>query len=154
MFGIFFGGIALPVWSGAWWIQMKRIAVISSDKRLERAVVLAIESSAAAAARAAAGRMVEVIPLGDGECGAAGDGTGIASCDKVVILGSAGFVSGRLSAAAIHAAGEGGRRPEIFVVSWQHDERTVVGLIESGVDQYMTFPLSLRRLCIKVLGLR
>lgn len=146
MFGIFFGGVALPVWSGAWWIQMKRIAVISSDKRLERAVVLAIESSAAAAARTAAGRMVEVIPLGDG--------TGIASCDKVVILGSAGFVSGRLSAAAIHAAGEGGRRPEIFVVSWQHDERTVVGLIESGVDQYMTFPLSLRRLCIKVLGLR
>lgn len=90
---------------------------------------------------------VEVVPLAAGE-----DWTAEAArCDSVVILGAAGFLAGRLSAAAMR--GRNMRRPEIFVVSWQHGEQTVLGLIESGVDQYMTFPLSLRRLCIKLLNI-
>lgn len=135
---------------------MKRIAVISSDKVLERVVCSAIECSAAVLARA--GRsvgQVEVVALnGDGEALTDAE-RHIAGCDKVVILGSAGFVSGRLSATGLHdAGGTHERRPEIFVISWQHDERTVLGLIDGGVDQYMTFPLSLRRLCVKLFGLR
>ena len=44
------------------------------------------------------------------------------------------------------------RRPEIYVVSWQQSEQTVLGLLEYGVDQYMTFPLNLMRLRGKVIG--
>ena len=135
-------------------MQMKRIAVISSDPRLERAVVAAIESSAALLARAG-GRtgVVEVVRLTAAEWLSAQQQPS-AGCDKVVVLGAAGFASGRLSAAALKAAaaGNAGRRPEIVVISWQHDEQTVMGLIEGGIDQYMTFPLSLRRLCIKLLN--
>lgn len=73
---------------------------------------------------------------------------GAAPCDAVVVLGSAGFASGRLSVDMLRPRGE--RRPEIYVVSWQHNEHTVLSLIECGVDQYMTFPLNLRRLRVKV----
>ena len=128
---------------------MKRIAVISSDKVLERTVVLAIECSAAGRARAAScGERVEVVPLSDA---ALCDGTAC-TCDTLVVMGAAGFVSGRLSAAVLK--GGHGRRPQIIVISWQHAEQTVLGLIECGVDQYMTFPLSLRRLCLKLLEQR
>lgn len=44
------------------------------------------------------------------------------------------------------------RRPAIYVVSWQQSEQTVLGLLECGVDQYMTFPLNLMRLRGKVIG--
>lgn len=44
------------------------------------------------------------------------------------------------------------RRPEIYVVSWQQSEQAVLGLLECGVDQYMTFPLNLMRLRGKVIG--
>ena len=120
--------------------KMKRIAVISSDKMLERTVVLALEC-------AATGR-VEVVAAG----GRATEGSlpDVTDCDTVVVIGAGGFASGRLSARRLRGAGV--RRPQIFVVSWQHNEQTVMGLIECGVDQYMTFPLSLRRLCVKLLG--
>lgn len=132
-------------------VQMKRIAIISSDKMLERAVVLALEASAAREAAAAGGlRRTEVVSLpADADMASETEGR-IGGCDAVVVLGAAGFVSGRLSAGMLRRCGGG--RPEIFVVSWQHGEQTVLGLIESGIDQYMTFPLSLRRLCVKLLG--
>lgn len=44
------------------------------------------------------------------------------------------------------------RRPELFVLSWQLAEQTVLGMLECGVDQYMTFPLNLVRLRAKVIG--
>lgn len=44
------------------------------------------------------------------------------------------------------------RRPAVYVVSWQQSEQTVLGLLECGVDQYMTFPLNLMRLRGKVIG--
>lgn len=116
-------------------VEMRRIAVISSDKRLERTVVLALEC-------AGTGR-VKVIP-------AANRTDEVAGCDTVVVLGASWFASGRLSAAAFRS--QDMPLPRIYVVSWQHNEQTVLGLIESGVDQYMTFPLSLRRLCVKLLG--
>lgn len=43
-------------------------------------------------------------------------------------------------------------RPEIYVVSWEQSEQTVLGLLECGVDQYLTFPLNLMRLRGKVIG--
>ena len=132
--------------------KMKRIAVISSDKSLERTLVPAIESSAAAVARAVGAERIEVVPLCGCDAAAALHDPRIADCDKVLILGSAGFVSGRLSAAALREPqGSGSARREIYILSWQHDERTVLGLIEGGADQYMTFPLSLQRLCVKLL---
>ena len=120
---------------------MKRIAVISSDTTLSRAVALALECSAAAAGR------VEVVTAAAAD--AMGDGL-TERCDIVVVVGAAGFVSGQLSARKMRRRGE--RRPEIFVISWQHNEQTVTGLIECGVDQYMTLPLSLRRLCRKIVN--
>lgn len=69
------------------------------------------------------------------------------TCDIVVVLGVAAFVSGQLSVENMRRGD--GRRPEIFVISWQHTEQTVLSLLECGVDQYMTFPVCLGRLRIK-----
>ncbi|MBR5850116.1 MAG: DNA-binding response regulator [Alistipes sp.] len=44
------------------------------------------------------------------------------------------------------------RRPEIYLITHQQSEQTVMGLLECGVDQYMTFPLNLARLRAKVIG--
>lgn len=45
---------------------------------------------------------------------------------------------------------EGFRRPVVYVIAWQQSEQTVLSLLESGVDQYMTFPVNLQRLRSKV----
>ena len=147
LFGIFFGGVTACPSEVRTLRQMKRVAVISSDKTLERAVVLALEC-------AAAGKVEVVAAANDGDADRIADC--IADCDTVVVLGAAWFSSGRLSAEALRngCRRHGDRRTEIYVVSWQHGEQTVLGMLESGIDQYMTFPLSLRRLCIKVLGPR
>lgn len=42
-------------------------------------------------------------------------------------------------------------RPEIYVVAWHQADETVLGMLECGVDQYMTFPLNLARLRAKVI---
>lgn len=42
------------------------------------------------------------------------------------------------------------RRPVVYVVAWQQSEQAVLSLLENGVDQYMTFPVSLQRLRGKV----
>ena len=39
-----------------------------------------------------------------------------------------------------------------YVVSWQQSEQTVLSLLECGVNQYLTFPVSLQRLRAKVAG--
>ena len=117
---------------------------------LGQAAARAIECTAAAlAAGARHGVRVEVLPQTD--TAVLCDGT-LDACDSVVVVGAAGFVSGAVSEAVLRR--RVGRRPEIVVISWQHDEQTVVGLLECGVDQYMTLPLSLRRLCVKLLGQR
>ena len=38
------------------------------------------------------------------------------------------------------------RRTPIFVVAWQQSEQMVLSLIESGIDQLLTFPISIERL--------
>ena len=47
---------------------------------------------------------------------------------------------------------EGLRRPVVYVLSWQQCEQTVLALLECGVDQYLTFPVSLQRLRAKVVS--
>ncbi len=42
------------------------------------------------------------------------------------------------------------RRPRIFFVAWQHSEHAVLSVLDGGVDQYMTFPVNLQRLRLKV----
>ncbi len=41
--------------------------------------------------------------------------------------------------------------PQIYVISWQLSEQVVLGLLEMGVDQYMTFPISVERLKNKII---
>lgn len=68
--------------------------------------------------------------------------------DLVIVLHVAPFLCGRDVIRAVRPAGL--RRPLFYVVSWQQSEQTVLSLLECGVDQYMTFPLSLQRLRGKV----
>lgn len=46
--------------------------------------------------------------------------------------------------------GKSTHRPQIFVITWQLSEQVVIGLLEMGIDQYMTFPISVERLRSKV----
>ena len=36
--------------------------------------------------------------------------------------------------------------PAIFVIAWQQAEQTILSILEGGIDQYMTFPISIHRL--------
>lgn len=65
--------------------------------------------------------------------------------DCILLLG------GGREAAVLRSGGV--RRPKLVVVAWQHAEQTVLGLLENGVDQYMTFPVNLQRLYAKVAGI-
>lgn len=71
--------------------------------------------------------------------------------DCILVLGAAPLLGGGREAAALRQCG--GRRPKLLVVAWQHAEQTVLGLLENGVDQYMTFPVNLQRLYAKVAGI-
>ena len=62
--------------------------------------------------------------------------------DMVIVLRTAPFFCGP----------EGLRRPVVYVLSWQQCEQTVLALLECGVDQYLTFPVSLQRLRAKVVS--
>ncbi|MBO5350528.1 MAG: response regulator transcription factor [Alistipes sp.] len=69
--------------------------------------------------------------------------------DLVLVVGVAPFWSGRelfrrVRPRPLH-------KPEIYVLAWHQADETVLGLLESGVDQYMTFPLNLARLRGKVI---
>lgn len=68
--------------------------------------------------------------------------------DLVIALSAAPFRSGCLEFGELHPAGT--RRPKVYVITWQQSEQTALSLFESGVDQYMTFPVNLRRLKNKV----
>lgn len=64
--------------------------------------------------------------------------------DVVVITAIAPLLNGSNIIRSIRPTGE--RRPTIFVVAWHQSEHIVLCLLESGVDQYMTFPISIGRL--------
>lgn len=68
--------------------------------------------------------------------------------DVVIVLHTAPFLGGHDVVNTLRP--QGLRRPVFYVVSWQQSEQTVLSLLESGVDQYLTFPLSLHRLRTKV----
>ena len=68
--------------------------------------------------------------------------------DLVLVLHAARFLCGGNPVRELRPAGL--RRPAVFVLSWQQSEQTVLSLLEAGVDQYMTFPVSLQRLRRKV----
>ena len=62
--------------------------------------------------------------------------------------GDFGFLTGCDVVRTLRPAGLG--RPLVYVVAWQQAEQTVLSLLECGVDQYMTFPVSLQRLRTKI----
>ena len=68
--------------------------------------------------------------------------------DLVIVVGTSAFFSGCDVVRTLRPAGLG--RPLVYVVAWQHAEQTVLSLLECGVDQYMTFPVSLQRLRTKI----
>lgn len=68
--------------------------------------------------------------------------------DLILVLEVTPFLDGRNPVERIRP--EGLRRPLVYVVTWQQAEQTVLSLLECGVDQYLTFPVSLARLRGKV----
>lgn len=69
--------------------------------------------------------------------------------DLVLVLEAAPLWSGRAFFRRVRPRPL--RRPEIYVIARHQRDETVLGLLESGVDQYMTFPLNLSRLRGKVI---
>ena len=68
--------------------------------------------------------------------------------DLVIVLEAGLFLCGEEPLREVRPAGL--RRPAVYVLSWQQAEHTVLSLLEAGVNQYMTFPVSLHRLRRKV----
>lgn len=68
--------------------------------------------------------------------------------DLVIILSLTPFIAGLPLVERLRRRSVG--RIPIYVIGWQQSERAVVNLIRCGVDQYMTFPVSLHRLCGKI----
>lgn len=115
---------------------MKQIAIISSDESLRRIFAIALET--------ADGEMQ--ISEFDSYGGTFTDG----EYDVVILLGAAQVVSGRFPIDEIGRRATS--RPKVYVISWQHGEQTVLGILECGVNQYMTFPLNINRLLLKIIG--
>lgn len=70
--------------------------------------------------------------------------------ERVIVLGCTMFSDGELSVERLRPRGV--MRPEIYVLSWHHSEQSVLSLLECGVNQYITLPFNLRRLCRKIAG--
>lgn len=68
--------------------------------------------------------------------------------DLVIFVGTSVFFTGRDVVRTLRPACL--KRPLVYVVAWQQAEQTVLSLLECGVDQYMTFPVSLQRLRAKI----
>lgn len=68
--------------------------------------------------------------------------------DLIVVLDTGIFFAGGVSVRAVRPAGL--RRPAVYVLSWLQSEQTVLSLFEEGVNQYLTFPVSLGRLRRKI----
>ena len=68
----------------------------------------------------------------------------------VIILGVRPFINGQEIVSLIRMRGS--RHPVIYVIAWQQAEQIVLSLLECGVDQYLTLPISISRLQSKVEG--
>lgn len=80
-------------------------------------------------------------------------------CDGAPVAAHAFRPGDRRGHFALHFSGRdvvrilrppGLRKPLVYVVAWQQAEQSVLSLLECGVDQYLTFPVSLQRLRMKV----
>lgn len=114
---------------------MKRVLILGTDAPM-REMVASVLSDADIRV-CGAGRLADV----DDECRRG-------MFDLVVMLGAVPFFDG--SDVVSRLRPHGIKRPEIFVISWQQSEQTVMSLLECGVNQYMTFPVNMRRFCRKV----
>ena len=65
----------------------------------------------------------------------------------VILLDSSPFMSGKHLIESIRR--NKSHHPAIYVISWQQSENTVLSLLECGIDQYLTFPISRVRLRLK-----
>ena len=70
--------------------------------------------------------------------------------DLVIVLAVKPFINGSELIKRIRTNDK--RNPPIYVIAWQQSEQIVLSLLECGVDQYMTFPVSMSRLRGKVEG--
>lgn len=68
--------------------------------------------------------------------------------DLIVVLDTGLFLAGGEPVREVRPAGL--RRPAVYVLSWQQSEQTVLSLLEEGVNQYLTLPVSLQRLRRKI----
>ncbi len=116
---------------------MHRILVVSENAFLRHLVLLSL-SDLDVELRAAEG-----VDAMQGLCRTVG-------FDLVILLTATPFLCGRDVVHTLRPAGL--RRPLVYVLSWQQSEQVVLGLLECGVDQYMTFPVSLNRLRGKVVN--
>ena len=74
----------------------------------------------------------------------------------IIMLDTRPLIDGRDLATQLREATRQGcmlstqRRTPLYVVTWQQDQHTVLSLLESGIDQYLTFPICIERLRHKV----
>ncbi len=68
--------------------------------------------------------------------------------DLVIVLDITLFFDGSEPVSSLRPAGL--QIPKFFVISWQHSERVVMGLLECGVSQYITLPVNVCRLRRKI----
>ncbi|MBO5465033.1 MAG: hypothetical protein J5989_06020 [Alistipes sp.] len=74
----------------------------------------------------------------------------------IILLDIVPLLDGCDIVARLHEIESSGRgrlsrsRATIYVITWQQSEHTVLSLLESGIDQYLTFPICIERLRHKV----
>ncbi len=83
-------------------------------------------------------------------CGAMIERCRCMSPDLIIILSVAPFVGGELSIERVRQLCVA--PPAIYVIAWHQSESVVMGVLESGADQYMTFPISTLRLHNKAIS--
>lgn len=68
--------------------------------------------------------------------------------DLIILFITTPFISGSNLVREVRPTGL--RRPLFYVISWQHSEQRVLSLLENGIDQYITLPVSIQRLRVKI----
>ncbi len=76
------------------------------------------------------------------------DGGSWTMADLVILLHAAPLISGGELCGRLRCRP---RHQRLYVIAWQQSEQAVLGLLECGVDQYLTLPVSLHRLRAKVI---
>lgn len=114
---------------------MKRVLVVGSDALL-REFTASILADIAVEVRTAE-------TIAEVECECRGG-----EFDLIIMLDIAPFIDGSAPIATLRPPML--RRPSLFVFAWHHSENVVLSLLESGVSQYVTFPINIRRVRRKI----